>query len=338
MRRTFLVTLGVFVGVCSGSFGLGQTSAIYNSVYFVDAQTGYLAGGDRFLRSTDGGETWAPFTGPGAPEGVENMNIVGPRFRGSSLGWFKDLNTDRVFVTTDGGRTWGPRSLTITLAPGITTMVGLAEFVSPTEAWGGGHDGAYHSSDGGRTWNLLRVPNAFPTEPFGMTFLDPVTGWVLGREGIRATTDGGRTWGAALGKPPVAPQSEGFRFLSTAVGWILGDDDRLYRTTDGGRSWMASSLPPGVRKILRFSFLDPNLGWASGQRGVVLKTTDGGTTWALLPTRTIADLYGVHFVTAQLGFAVGNFNMILKTTDGGQTWKQVSDGEIIVDPSGRPSP
>jgi len=63
-----------------------------------------------------------------------------------------------------------------------------------------------------------------------------------------------------------------------------------------------------------------------------------GLESVVLPTGTIASLYGVHFLSDQVGFAVGSFNMILKTTDGGQTWRQVSDGEVIVrDPSGKPN-
>lgn len=72
MKRGSLLIVGLAVGVCLGAPVPGH-ARVYTEVYFVDAQTGFVAGGDRLLRSTDGGETWSVLIGADTPERVENV-------------------------------------------------------------------------------------------------------------------------------------------------------------------------------------------------------------------------------------------------------------------------
>ena len=139
-----------------------------------------------------------------------------------------------------------------------------------------GPDSVLRSTDGLRTWELIRTP--FP-ELRSLQFpASPDRGWALGgsitERRIVHTTDGGRTWTPQTGGmllDEVRMNADGLR------GWAVGSAG-LYRTLDGGGLW--SKVEPGLYgNSIAFD--------AAGVRGVASRgefgistTKDGGATWS----------------------------------------------------------
>lgn len=69
----------------------------YNSLQFIDSQTGYYGGENGVLKTTDGGISWNTVNPNGG-----RLNVV--KFFNASTGYYK---SDKIiYKTTDGGQTW----------------------------------------------------------------------------------------------------------------------------------------------------------------------------------------------------------------------------------------
>lgn len=220
-----------------------------------------------------------------------------------------------------------------------------------------GQDGAakaFATSDGGRHWRPLPLPD----EVAGgrPSFADPGHGrvWQPSPPGLYATDDGGATWRLldATGLPGVGGAPGALGFATGARGWAAGpagtptgpNPPAVYRTSDGGETWTASALPtpeggwppgstfdigpvtvaPDGRGQALLTELEP---WE--YRQVVLShwvasTADGGATWSAprrvpgVPPRTGVGLsVGAADGTASWAWSA---NELLTTRDGGATW------------------
>lgn len=147
--------------------------------------TGWSA---QIVKTSDGGKTWASvysgdsFYFNGIDCGSEtNCVAVGEADSGPEPGV-------RVFTTTDGGKTW-----TRTWFSSDAQDSGFSvRWASPTEVWvGGGHLAqtafagyVLHSTDSGKTWERITVPNAYMVS---LTFASPAEGYGMGLN-VESTT------------------------------------------------------------------------------------------------------------------------------------------------------
>lgn len=125
--------------------------------------------------------------------------------------------------------------------------------VGDEEAWAVGYDGehtrrAYHSKDGGATWEAVDIPGNGSTLT-SLSFPDARHGWAVGGGGLVVrTADGGASW--ELLKPPTKSDLEAVHFIDPRVGFVGGKSALLDRATDevtgfteilctedGGGSW-----------------------------------------------------------------------------------------------------
>jgi len=87
------------------------TSSVLNSVHFVNAQTGWIAGGipGVILKTTDGGGTWeSQFEDPGRSIDLSAVHSPNPDVAWA-VGDFRDengVNLAIILRTVDGGQTW----------------------------------------------------------------------------------------------------------------------------------------------------------------------------------------------------------------------------------------
>ncbi|MFC2093986.1 YCF48-related protein [Bacteroidota bacterium] len=252
-----------------------------NSVCFINADTGWIAGGNgggfcflagfaRILKTTDAGDTWMSDT-IGFADGVSSVHFVDQN-TGWVVGTCYDGETTigRMHKTTDGGINWNR----IIPYPLISSSV---FFINIDTGWVAGYS-ILKSTDGGNNWtSQLDTLILFNS----VYFVDEFTGWAAGRE----------------------------VFLGTHQGVIL-------KTTNGGENWENQSV--GVSNWLSdIYFVDENTGWAVGEDGIILNTTDGGENWISQPSATINNLSSVHFIDENTGWVVGANGTILKTTNGG---------------------
>jgi photosystem II stability/assembly factor-like uncharacterized protein len=232
------------------------------NLYFIDAYTGWAVGrNSTLLKTTDGGLEWSKVKGVekliGLPTESSNYNFgfSDIRFTDAQHGWlignfYGRARTDigGVFMTSDGGATWKRVPLTIQtqhdsgyFIPGSLHSAHFTD-ANTGSITGEMHDGegrfffALHTRDGGKTWNLFRIPSR---AAHNTQFLDPARGWT-----------------AAF-----APRASGDK---AAVY-----DTILMRTDDGGLSWRKDFTARGLR-IRGMFFLSPIKGWAVGDRGIIL--------------------------------------------------------------------
>jgi photosystem II stability/assembly factor-like uncharacterized protein len=188
-----------------------------------------------------------------------------------------------------------------------------------SEAWAVGNFGSiYHTSDGGRTWEMHESGTKAPL--FGVDFADAEHGWAVGKSAlILATSDGGKTWAPQKNPIPTEKHFFNVRALDARTVWAVGDWGAIAVTHDGGATWQDKSLADDV-VLYDLSFADARHGLIAGEFGTLLATTDGGETWEKRDTGTDQTLFGVSFPTPETGWAVGIDGLIVRTTDGGRTW------------------
>ncbi|UCG50498.1 MAG: hypothetical protein JSW58_09805 [Candidatus Latescibacterota bacterium] len=94
----------VAISVDGGETWESQLSVSANSLFFVDAESGCVAGGDgQIHRTTDGGATWTTID-VGAPGWLGCVCFVN-----ANIGWVAGWG-GVVFKTIDGGATWTPQA------------------------------------------------------------------------------------------------------------------------------------------------------------------------------------------------------------------------------------
>ena len=190
----------------------------------------------------------------------------------------------------------------------------------------------YRTSDGGKSWNILKFK--YPLSD--VSFQDQNKGFACGayvscwHTGCRSfgdlfsTKDGGKTWKSILDV-----KGWTFRrchFINENVGFLLHGGG-FYKTTDSGDSW-ASVFPSdddstGFQyacndidfKNEQVGWIVGSVDWADSSGDAILGTVDGGKNWDLVWTcQSTYDsrfmLNSVH-TTGTEAWTVGNHGMIV---------------------------
>ena len=327
-----------------------------STVQFFDLQEGWAIGGDTFLRTTDGGQSWTPAP---VPSGTwsHGARFAADRLHGISVGEYGN-----VTVTSDGGQSWTTIA-EIGSGPRLWDVEGSDALHA---AYSGETGGLRRTADGGLTWQNLQSGGAGATH--AIDAVDGQNAWAANDGGeILRTEDGVRWDRVAVDGFDVYGRLADVDFVDLQQGWAVGRHEffgggygRIVRSDDGGRTWglqhqvfdgylhsvealdaqtafVTGEVPLGPRFLLRTTnggqnwvdvspslavfrdtdFVDASTGWTVG--GLIYKTTDGGQSW----TQQHAPpdlLYSVSFADAQHGWACGWGPTLLHTDDGGQTW------------------
>jgi photosystem II stability/assembly factor-like uncharacterized protein len=269
-------------------------------VFFVSSSEGWLVG-PGILKTTNGGNNWAP------QQGTTALFINSACFNSSGI-FYAVADYGQILKSSNNGTNW------ISLTSGYRFNLLAIFFSSLNKGWAVGYDGAILlTTNGGSNW----MDNSFAAYDWdAVFFISDDVGWIMGETGkIVKTTNGGLTWnyqnsGLTLGI------SDAY-FISETVGWACGAAGYIIHTTNGGSTWTTQRYA-STYSLLSIFFLNENLGWAVGYN-TTLKTTNGGNDW--FDCATINDfMFSVKFVSADIGYAVAGYGRIIKTTDGGNSW------------------
>ena len=274
-----------------------------------------------------------------------------------------------LWKTTDGGVNWEPvtdgklRSSSVgavAVAPSNPDIVyiGMGEAQLRGNVMQG--DGVYRSSDAGRTWTHLGLPDTHAIARIRVHPTNPDVAYVaaLGHpygpnaeRGVFRTADAGRTWTRVLfrseraGAVDLAMDAADPRVLYATLWevyrkpWTLssgGPGSGLFKTTDGGETWTELTRTPGLPagvlgKIgVTVSPADPRRVWAliEAEDGGLFRSDDGGDTW--MRTSEDRDLWqrAFYFTRLQADPIDRDTLYVLnvffhKSTDGGRRFSMI---------------
>jgi photosystem II stability/assembly factor-like uncharacterized protein len=322
----------------------GSGNTWLNSVFFIDENTGWIAGGTYFagliLKTFNGGVTWDTLS----------MDVVlyDLCFINADTGWVSGSVSGSggiYYRTFDGGITWNPDTLDFYILKSIHftnvntgSIVGWADYDLEMGA-------IFTTTDGGNTWSPFYT-NYYLNK---VEFSDQNTGWLVGKNGcIFKTWDNGISWQKQSVNICDSSQYGDYHydfndlhFINPDTGWVVGNwflGNIIIKTTDGGYTWEDQHSAGLYKWITSVYFIDEytgwigteNGGWTTGSNGDIRKTTDGGNTW-FVTTYISRDISSLHFVNEDTGWAVGNYydghpgshhGDILRTVDGGNTWNE----------------
>ncbi|MEI6244853.1 MAG: hypothetical protein WCQ64_07375, partial [Acidobacteriota bacterium] len=227
-----------------------------------------------------------------------------------------------VWKTTDGGHEWKPMfdaqhigsigAIAVSASDPNVVYAGTGES-APREDVSIG-DGVYKSTDAGRTWKNVGLPDSQhiarividPKDP--NTVLVAALGHVYGpneERGVFRTTDGGTTWQKVLykdartGAIELAADPDNPKTIFAAMWemqrtpWSMssgGPGSGLYKSTDGGVTWAPVSghgLPETVLGKIGVAVAAGTGGTrvyalVEAEAGGVFRSDDGGATWRLV--------------------------------------------------------
>ncbi len=300
------------------------------SVYFVDANIGFIGGEDESIyKTTDGGGSWTPLTVAGISGDVDEIFFVD-----ANTGWALVGSTSggQIAKTVDGGVNW---NIDLTATKDLLDF----SFFDANHGITTGKDGntIYYTTDG-TNWTQATGPNFGSvmytrSDIYGCTMINQTTaygvGWGSRAVGLQPTiniksTDGGASWEYMV-QPENQRQHANFYdviFKDDMTGLTFGgaslEGTIVMKTTDGGVNWYEVPAPYGVTpKALDFVG-DLVLGVGGG--GLIIRSTDFGDSWEMITEIPSSTLYSLQKVTDNFFISAGFDGAFYRSTDAGLTW------------------
>jgi photosystem II stability/assembly factor-like uncharacterized protein len=241
--------------------------------------------------------------------------------------------------------------------PSKATFRGLSA-VDDNIVWVSGTEGTVlRTTDGGKTWNALKVPKSDGLDFRGIRAFDDTTAVLMssgpaekGQARIYRTADSGKTWKLVLEEKTIGAFFDAIAFLDSKHGILLGDPVEghfmVYITADGGETWQRvapEKLPAALPQEGAFAASNSclavegtNDAWfATGGASVarVFRSTNLGESWTVYntpvrPGNASTGIFSLVFQGALHGMAVGGdyqkqdavFPNPLVANDGGRAW------------------
>jgi photosystem II stability/assembly factor-like uncharacterized protein len=294
-----------------------------NDVYFLDANTGIIGGGQlfdavRLLKTTDGGSTWNIQISAGGSE-ITRLKLLDNN-NGYAFSW------GSVYKTTNGGNNWilynisGADRFTDFQFFNINTGYGVCQ-----------NQSMYKTMNGGMNWTEYPTPY-YSFIGWGlnsMYFTNIQTGYVLkDKNYILKTTNAGSNWIKLTSSFNDYAPVRSIKFINNTTGfwgsWSSGNNNVIFKSTDAGLSWFsvyASNISRG--HVNDITFPTNQTGYAVGGTsgiGYVYKSTDSGNNWSCIDSMGINSNYKVHFIDNYTGLVLNGYKEIYRTTNGGSSW------------------
>ena len=268
----------------------------FKSVFFIDANTGWIAAEDgKILHTTDGGSSWQAQT-VATSRDLESIFFVDAN-RGWTVG-----DSGNIFHTNNGGTSWNLQT------SGTAKDLKSVFVIDATTGWAAGDDAAIlKTTDGGGQWAV--ITGIVFVNFNSISFADANNGWAVGDNAIIRTADGGANWNGQFPPNDFSGRINSVFFVDVNNGWAVGDDI-ITKTSNGGTTWVRQTFAPFSDLNSVFAN-DANNAWAVGTNARIFRTTNGGSQWVFeeIETPTTA-LESVFFVGLK-GWTVGEEGVIL---------------------------
>ncbi|WP_118952690.1 WD40/YVTN/BNR-like repeat-containing protein [Taibaiella helva] len=256
-----------------------------NHILFINDTLGFIAGGEKYfssvlLRTTDGGNSWQPFTFTGP----DSKAVYGLATNGKDI--YGVGYDGKIYRCSKEGNDWQ-----LIQSPAWEWFQRIA--------FNGPDQGFIVSGEGYRAGRIFKIDTAanlslvdtFAFQLSDIRFAGSQTGYACGYGAVLKTTDGGSSWQLQ------DIRGDFFRELACIDPdqvWAVGYNGTIIHTADGGRSWkkQRNGDNPLLKKyrLRSVCFRDSHTGYAAGDNGLLLKTKDGGEHWSEFERFTDKDI------------------------------------------------
>ncbi|MCX7833535.1 MAG: YCF48-related protein [Ignavibacteria bacterium] len=311
-----------------------NTSRLLARVFFLNSNTGYIAGGWSdgssylLLKTTDGGNVWQNLS-----FGTDAFSVESLFFIDENTGWIGGRDNQLnpyIQKTENGGLNWSRQT---TGLPNTNIGIVSIDFVNANTGWASVSSinitgNVLFTTDGGNTWstqyqtgehyNYLSAKDANNIAVVGKSVLGS------GAEKVCVSTNGGTSWNVYV--PPINAYTNAIYYISNYI-WIGSDYSQILRSSNTGANWVFQNQAPLWKDI---EWQSSQNGWIvagyNGTSNFTLRTTNGGIDWFYdfnSPGGT-----KIMFKSQNTGFILwdGNGGSVWRTTNGGLNWTKFNVG------------
>lgn len=306
----FVITINLYARSSGWQMQESGTDNHLMDVFFINTDTGWIAGYDCILKTTNGGLDWEI-------QDSTKYEFWAIHFtnadRGFAVGYKPSGVHGFIYQTENGGEDWYLKDSTDYELNDICFVDSDTGF-----AVGGGRSQTtiLKTTDGGENWETIY--DAYGGQLYTVDFVDLKTGWAAGERGLIINTlDGFKNFDSNsldIG----SFYFNVIQFINPDTGWVVGSN-QIFRTTDGGENWQPlEGLDDQYYNSCFFRWF--NSGWLGAYKsntGKILHSIDGGNTWQIQDSSLTGIIYSIYFIDEYRGWAVGTNGVIMATTNGG---------------------
>ena len=237
-----------------------------NSLFFVDQETGWIAGG---LSEDEGGEIFITEQGGAYPvlQLASSEPLMAIHFVDENNGWAGGFD-GRLVSTTDGGDQWMDMA-------NLGTDVYDVHFTTTNKGWAVGDNGSlFKTTDG---VNFIPEDLGVDHRLTAIHFTDTLYGWVCGFRNTIFKRDMNSENQIVWTDVSIADASEvqqwnDIFFLNRLNGWVVGLEGNVWKTTDGGQNWSRETIDT-FESLNAIYMASTTKGWIAGDNGLIFTYT-----------------------------------------------------------------
>lgn len=246
----------------------GNFDRLY-SVWFTDANTGFLTNGVWLYKTIDGGYNWT-VAGTQWNGYLQHIMFVNPQ-----VGYITGESDGVLYRTNDGGDTW------VELYRDEMKWPRNLYFLNENLGYLAMDHSIMKTTDGGQTFTEYVLPEEnlflsihFPTETTGY-----VGSFYYGN--VYKTTDAGLTWTMLPSDTTRFFPAVDLFFVNESIGYLSAG--HIYQTNDGGLNWVPITyIQDGTARLW---FTDELNGYIVGSDGDIFKTINAGAVPVINPVK-----------------------------------------------------
>jgi photosystem II stability/assembly factor-like uncharacterized protein len=231
------------------------------SLFFVNVNTGWVAGADGIFKTTNGGENYFTITNP-------SPIVYDCCFLNANTGWAVGLEASsaKIAKTTNGGTNWVQQVINIG-----TEQLFYVKFVNENTGWCTGPNTIIKTTNGGINWFSQSHPSvSFINRIFAVS---PDLAFITADCYVLITTNGGMNWVQRLVNPNYYAMDA--YFLNANKGYVCTSSGNVYKTLNSGVNWTVL-MGDTTQSLNNFYFTSSDTGYVCGYGGRIFKTINGG--------------------------------------------------------------
>lgn len=252
------------------------------SLFFLNENTGWIAGADGLFKTTNGGANYFTLNSP-------SIVTYECYFVNALTGWAVGLtgSDGKVNKTTDGGASWLTQTINIQQYEQLYSV----HFENHLTGWCAGSSSIIKTTDGGITWITQQHPYCTDIKTIFALSSDIV--WAAAGFGaVLSTTNGGAEW--VLKSTGTNHNVNSVFFTDANTGYAVTLQAEILKTTNNGNNWILQLFDTSAIRLNSVFFTSAETGFVSGGQGKIYKTINAGGTNIRIISSSIPSEYNLY--------------------------------------------